>query len=103
MNYSYPSEADMGATQKRTISLPIEQADFIDSLVAGGGYASASEVVRDGLRALRVREAAMSDWLAREALPIYDRMLDDPSSGIPADQVFDEIRALHAARIRADG
>jgi putative addiction module CopG family antidote len=35
-------------TEERTFSLPAEQADYIDSQVASGAYASASEVVRAG-------------------------------------------------------
>jgi antitoxin ParD1/3/4 len=44
---------------KRTFSLPEEQARFIDRQVASGGYASGSEVVRAGLRALQERDAAV--------------------------------------------
>ena len=48
----------MAAVQKRTISLPVEQASYIDAQVAKGAYASASEVVRAGLRALQDRDDA---------------------------------------------
>ena len=49
----------MSAAEKRTFSLPTEQASYIDSLVASGTYASASEVVRAGLRALQERDAGV--------------------------------------------
>jgi Arc/MetJ-type ribon-helix-helix transcriptional regulator len=38
------------------ISLPVELVAFIREKVAGGGYASASEVVREGLRLLQRSE-----------------------------------------------
>ena len=46
----------MPASAKRTFSLPAEQAEFIDSKVASGAYATGSEVVRAGLRALQERD-----------------------------------------------
>src|SRR5258706_4641017 len=108
MNYSYhkpkarPWRAwDMSAPQRRTFSLPAEQASYIDGLVASGAYASASEVVRAGLRALQERDAAVERWLREEVVPVYDEMEADPSLGIPAEQVFEEIRAEHAALMKS--
>ena len=90
----------MSSTDKRTVSLPAEQARYIDALVASGAYASASEVVRAGLRALQERDAAVERWLREEVVPVFDAMQADPGRGIPADQVFAEIRALHAQRLK---
>jgi len=91
----------MGATSKRTFSLPIEQAKFIDRQVAKGSYASASEVVRAGLRALQERDAAIERWLRDEVAPAYDAVMADPKRAIPAKKVFAAIRARHAARLKA--
>ena len=46
MKSSYPAAKgfSMAAADKRTVSLPAEQAAYIDRLVAQGVYASASEV-----------------------------------------------------------
>ena len=88
----------MPSADKRTISLPAEQARYIDALVASGAYASASEVVRAGLRALQERNAAVERWLREEVVPVAAAMQADPGRGIPAEQVFAEIRALHAQR-----
>lgn len=90
----------MPSAEKRTVSLPVEQADYIDSLVAWGAYATASEVVRAGLRALQERDAAVERWLREEVVPVATAMQDDPGRAIPAAEVFAEIRALHAKRSR---
>lgn len=90
----------MPTIEKRTISLPTEHAAFIDAKVAAGAYASASEVVRAGLRALKERDEAVERWLMDEVAPAYDAMAADPGRGIPAETVFAEIRARHAERLR---
>jgi len=91
----------MGIARKRTFSLPAQQARFIDAQVRTGAYASASEVVRAGLRALQERDAAVEHWLKTEVLPVYDAMKADPARGIPAEKVFADLRARHAARAKA--
>jgi len=91
----------MPSAEKRTFSLPVEQADYIDSLVASGTYGTASEVIRAGLRALQERDAAVERWLREEVVPVAAAMRDDPGRAIPAAQVFEDIRALHAKRLRS--
>lgn len=85
-------------TDKRTFSLPPEQTTYIDTLVAEGGYASASEVVRAGLRALKERDAIIEHWLRNEVVPVYDAMKANPKRGIPAHRVFAALRARHKTR-----
>jgi antitoxin ParD1/3/4 len=87
--------------EKRTISLPAEQSRYVDELVAAGGYASASEVVRAGLRALQERDAAVERWLQAEVAPVYDAMQADPARALSADQVGTALQAHHAARLTA--
>jgi antitoxin ParD1/3/4 len=88
----------MTASAKRTFSLPREQADYIEELVDSGAYASASEVVRAGLRALRERDAAVDKWLRDEVVPVAVAMQSDPTRALTAADVFDNIRILHATR-----
>ena len=88
---------------KRTISLPDEHANYIDQKVSSGDYASASEVVRAGLRALQERDRAVEDWLRNQVAPTYDAMHADPSRGIPARSMFDDVRALHAQKTKCAG
>ena len=90
----------MAASAKRTFSLPAEQSRYIDSLVEAGVYATSSEVIRSGLRALQERDAAVERWLREEVVPVALAMRADPSQAIPIDTVFDEIRALHTERLR---
>lgn len=90
----------MPSPEKRTFSLPSEQAGYIDTLVASGAYASGSEVVRAGLRALQERDAAVEKWLREEVVGVHDAMQADPGRAISAEQVFATVRARHADRMR---
>ena len=90
----------MPSPEKRTFSLPVEQAGYIDTLVASGSYASGSEVVRAGLRALQERDAAVEKWLRAEVISVCDAMQSDPGRAIPGEQVFATIRARHADRLK---
>jgi antitoxin ParD1/3/4 len=90
----------MPSPEKRTFSLPVEQAGYIDTLVASGTYASGSEVVRAGLRALQERDAAVEKWLREEVVGVCESMQSDPGRAIPSEQVFATIRARHADRLK---
>jgi antitoxin ParD1/3/4 len=83
----------MTEIEKRTFSLPSEHSSFIDKKVESGDYASASEVVRAGLRALQERDAAIERWLNTEVAKTYDAMVADPARGIPIKDAFKTLRA----------
>lgn len=91
----------MSTIEKRSFSLPTEHAAFIDAQVASGAYASGSEVIRAGLRALQERDAAVERWLRQEVALAYDAMKSDPSCAIPAEDVFAAVRARHADRLKS--
>jgi antitoxin ParD1/3/4 len=90
----------MPATTKRTISLPDDEALYLDSLVASGAYATDSEAVRAGLKALQERDATLEAWLRTDVVEAYDAMVRDPSRGRSIDDVRAGLRALHAERQR---
>lgn len=87
----------MSGIQKRTFSLPSEHSAFIDAKVKSGGYASSSEVVRAGLRALQERDEAVERWLTQEVAPTYDAVKSGKSKTRPVGDVFDELRAHHTS------
>src|SRR5213080_4394162 len=91
----------MAKVSKRTFSLPAVHAKFIDKKVASGAYASGSEVVRAGLRALQERDAAVERWLKEKVVPVYDAMKANPNRGKPATKVFAAVGARHASRLKA--
>ena len=59
----------MGAIERMTISMPAEMAETLRQTVAGGEYASTSEVVREALRDwTRNRDAERRDLEALRAI-----------------------------------
>lgn len=85
----------MRSTQQFSITLPNEMADIVKSKVAAGEYATESEVIRDGLRALMARDRAMESWLLRTAGPAYDALKADPARAISLDRVRARLAAEH--------
>lgn len=77
----------MRTTQQLSVTLPKDMAAQVRARVASGEYASESEVIRDGLRALQARDRALENWLRAEAAVAYDELIADPSLGLTVDQV----------------
>jgi len=88
----------MRNTHPISITLPHDMAAMVKAKVASGEYATESEVIRDGLRALQARDAAVERWLRDEVAKSYDEYAADPSIGIPADEVMARLRASYRAR-----
>lgn len=83
----------MRKTQSLSITLPHEMAQLIKEKVASGSYATESEVVRDGLRALQERDAAVEHWLRTEVVARYEAYKADPSRVLTAEQVWTKLQA----------
>jgi len=84
----------MPPAERMTITMPTDMAEALRQTVAGGEYASTSEVVREALRDwTRSRNAELRDLkVLRNAI----KAGLDSGSGIPADQVFADLRARYA-------
>ena len=85
----------MRTTQQLSITLPNEMASLVKAKVATGAYATESEVIRDGVRALMARDRAMENWLHQQTGPAYDALKADPSRAVTADQVRKRLTAEH--------
>jgi antitoxin ParD1/3/4 len=85
----------MRTSKPLTVTLGKQQAS-LDRRLERGEFSSASEVVRAALRALDREDEALNDVLRRK----IQEALDDPRPEIPMDEVFDEIEAVHAARMK---
>ena len=77
----------MRTTQQMSITLPKEMAEAVRTKVRTGEYASESEVIRDGLRALLARDRAVETWLQEQVGPAYDALKADPSRAVTPAQV----------------
>jgi len=86
----------MRTTQQLSITLPNEMANVVKAKVRAGEYASESEVIRDGLRALMARDRAVESWLHDQVGPAYDALKTDPSRAVSVDQVRARLAAEHA-------
>lgn len=89
----------MRTTKQLSITLPTNMAEALKERVASGAYASESEVVRDGLRALFAREEAVETWLRTEVVASYDELRNDPSRAIRSAEMRVHLAELHARRL----
>ena len=69
----------MPTMEKKSVTVTLEQAQFIGQKVMSGEYASDSEVIRDALHVLAERDRAVEAWLHSTVAATYDRV--DASHG----------------------
>jgi putative addiction module CopG family antidote len=86
----------MRTTQQFSITLPHDMAEAVERKIKSGAYASVSEVVRAGVRALLERDAAVERWLREEVVPGHQEYLADPAKGVPGDAILARIKARRA-------
>jgi putative addiction module CopG family antidote len=78
----------MRTTQQFSITLPHDMAAVVEAKIASGAYASVSEVIRDGVRALMERDAALERWLRTEVVAAHEHYLAHPESAVTADELI---------------
>ena len=88
----------MRTTRQLSITLPNEMADKLAERVRSGQYASDSEVIRDGLRTLFARDAAVEAWLPDEVATAHDALVADPSRAITGRDLRERLSARDAGR-----
>jgi len=74
----------------------LPQIQKILHAIALGEYATESEVIRDGLRALLARDRAVESWLHNQVGPAYDALKADPSRAVTVDQLRARLAVEHA-------
>ncbi|KAB8318817.1 type II toxin-antitoxin system ParD family antitoxin [Tolypothrix campylonemoides VB511288] len=92
----------MRKTQPLTITLPHDMMEMVKAKVTSGEYATESEVIRDGLRILQARDAAVEKWLQEEVINSYDECAADATLGVPAEHVLARIRSAYRKRTTAE-
>jgi putative addiction module CopG family antidote len=93
----------MRNTHPISVTLPHDMAAMVKAKVASGEYATESEVIRDGLRALQARDAAVEKWLRDEVAKSHDEYAADPSIGLPSGEVMQRLRTSYRARLAKPG
>lgn len=81
----------MRSTQQLSITLPIEMAEMVDAKVKSGDYASTSEVIRAGLRALAERDSAVERWIREVVVPRFDAHDRSPEPTYTSEEVRQSI------------
>lgn len=83
----------MRTTRQLSITLPNEMAHALRDKVSAGEYASESEVIREGLRALFARDRAVEAWLQTEVAAAYDAAVADPARTVSPKALRDRLAA----------
>ena len=90
----------MPSTRSLRVTLPEDMAEMVKAKVESGEYASESEVVGEGLRALLDRDDALTRWLKEEVVAAYDEYRADPTNVVDADEMMERIEESYRASIK---
>ncbi len=92
----------MRTTKQLSITLPNDMAEELKERVSSGAYASESEIIREGLRALFSQEQAVERWLQSEVIAAYDELRADPALAVSSEDMRAHIATLHARHQHAE-
>jgi putative addiction module CopG family antidote len=90
----------MRTTQQFSVTLPRKIAKLVEQKVKSGAYASVSEVMREGVRALAEQDAAVEHWLRTTVATAYDEYKADPTRRITSAQLAKAIKEHRKARAK---
>ncbi|ATZ93832.1 type II toxin-antitoxin system ParD family antitoxin [Dickeya fangzhongdai] len=85
----------MRTTQQMSITLPNEMAALVKARVASGEYASESEVIREGLRALLARDNAVEKWLQEQVVPAWNALQRGETDSLSSNDIRNRLKAEH--------
>ncbi len=94
----------MESTRRLDIELPEDVADAVEARVSAGEYASVSEVIEEGLRALAerddelLRDPAVERWLRETVVPEAQRVREGKARWYSPEEVLRELDARRAKR-----
>lgn len=88
------------STKQLSVTLPNQMADTVRAKVASGSYASESEVIREGLRALEARDRSLERWLHEQVAPAYDAMKGDPTRATSPAQMRATLAKEHRRALK---
>lgn len=92
----------MRSTQQFSITLPNAMADAVKAKVAGGEYATESEVIREGLRSLIAQDQAIEAWLKEQVIPAAEALQAEPSKALTPTQVREHLAQRRRRRGRTN-
>jgi antitoxin ParD1/3/4 len=78
----------MRSTTALSITLPHKMAEMVRKKVKSGEYASESEVIREGLRALNDRDVSYREWMRSEIERSAKEMREHPERVISLEDLM---------------
>jgi antitoxin ParD1/3/4 len=76
------------------VELPPELAEFVQTKIRNGEFASESEVLLASVRALQDSELEFERWLLDDVAAAYDAHRADPSGAVDLDEAANRLRQL---------